>query len=613
VASCRTQALWTAWNDLRVSSTARLSDPGAEHAGDDRWWRFAVLAAVLYLAAFTAIPPDSVEIRTVMNAAADLAAVLMILYGVRHYEPQRPKAWWLLAGGLAAWLVADSIFGAYQSAGKDPYPSIADAFYLLGYALLVAGLLRAVRVRSPVFDVRALFDPAIVTVGAAFFLWVYVAAPAVRDHEAGTFETVVSVAYPLADVLLIAIATRLTVGVKRAEVALLVLLGGLALVLAGDVWYALAPDESLAQHRIADTLLVAGALGIALAGLHRSMTALIEPQRYSLSSEEEHLTLRLIALAVVFLIVPTVLIIEDQRGEPLPLVAGLITTMLLSSLVVGRYAYFFVVSRRSAARERSLRKELDEQNEQLREMDRMKDQFVSSVSHELRTPLTSIVGYIELLLDEEEFDNLDDEQRQFLGIVDRNCHRLTRLVDDILFIARVDAGRLSLELQSVDLAELASMAVESARPFAGRKNQTLKLEAEPDLPALQADPTRMNQLIDNLISNAIKYTPEGGTATVVVARSDGAIHVEVRDTGVGIPPDELEKLFVRFFRASTSGVAQGTGLGLSIVKSIVEAHRGTIDVRSEVGEGTTFLVDLPLQVSEHEPATATTTTGASTA
>jgi signal transduction histidine kinase len=343
------------------------------------------------------------------------------------------------------------------------------------------------------------------------------------------------------------------------------------------------------------------------------MPSLVERQRVGLSSEEEHLTLRLIALSVVFLLVPTVLIIEDRREEPLPLVAALITTMLLSGLVVGRYAFFFMITRRSAARERALRKELDEQNEQLREMDRMKDQFVSSVSHELRTPLTSIVGYIELLLDEEEFDNLDDEQRQFLGIVDRNCHRLTRLVDDILFIARVDAGRLSLELQSVDLAELASMAVESARPFAGRKSQTLKLEAEPDLPALQADPTRMNQLIDNLISNAIKYTPEGGTATVVVARSDGAIHVEVRDTGVGIPPDELEKLFVRFFRASTSGVAQGTGLGLSIVKSIVEAHRGTIDVRSEVGEGTTFLVDLPLQVSEHEPATATTTTGASTA
>jgi signal transduction histidine kinase len=115
----------------------------------------------------------------------------------------------------------------------------------------------------------------------------------------------------------------------------------------------------------------------------------------------------------------------------------------------------------------------------------------------------------------------------------------------------------------------------------------------------------MNQLIDNLISNAIKYTSEGGKATVVVARNGEAIHVEVRDTGVGIPPDEVEKLFTRFFRASTSGVASGTGLGLSIVKSIVEAHRGTIDVRSTLGEGTTFLVDLPLQVTDHGTAAST--------
>jgi len=132
------------------------------------------------------------------------------------------------------------------------------------------------------------------------------------------------------------------------------------------------------------------------------------------------------------------------------------------------------------------------------------------------------------------------------------------------------------------------------------------LQTESDLPELQADPTRMNQLVDNLISNGIKYTPDGGTVTVVVARSGANLHLEVRDTGVGIPPDELEKLFMRFFRASTSGVAQGTGLGLSIVKSIVEAHRGTIDVRSELGEGTTFLVDLPLDAPEHAPAAATT-------
>jgi len=588
----------------RMSGTSSVSEARVGRAGGDRRWTIAAVAAVLYVLAFTAIPPDSIEIRTVVLAVGDIAAVLMIIAGIRRYEPQRRMAWWLLAGALAAWMIADVIFGAYQSAGKDVYPSIADVFYLLGYVLVVAGLLRAVRVRSPAFDMRAVFDPAIVTIGIGFILWTEIAEPILNDHEAGTLETVVSLAYPLADVLLLAITARLTLGARRSERALLVLIAGLLLLLAGDIWYAVLPDTDVVQLRFADSLLQAATLAIGLAGLHRTMGSLVEPQRLSLSSEEEHLISRLIALSVVFLIVPSVLLIEDSRGEELPLVAGLITTVLLSVLVVGRYAYFFVLTRHAATRERSLRRELDEQNEQLREMDRMKDQFVGSVSHELRTPLTSIVGYVELLLDEDDSANLDDEQRQFLGIIDRNCHRLTRLVDDILFIARVDAGRLSLDLQEVDVGELARLAVESARPFAGRKSQTIDLETQAALPPLQADPTRMNQLVDNLISNAIKYTPEGGAVTVVVAESGAAIHIEVRDTGVGIPPDELEKLFVRFFRASTSGVAQGTGLGLSIVKSIVEAHRGTIDVHSTVGEGTTFLVDLPLAVPQQSTAAA---------
>jgi signal transduction histidine kinase len=588
----------------RMSGTSSVSEAWAGRAGGDRRWSFAFVAALLYVLAFTALPSGSLELRTAFSAVGDLAAALLILAGVRRYTPERPTAWLLLAAGLGAWAVADSIFGMYQAAGKDPYPSIADVFYLAGYVLLVAGLLAAVRVRAPAFDWRALFDPAIVTIGLGFILWTEIAAEVVHDDEAGLLETVVSLAYPLADVLLLAITVRLAAGLQRTERALLILLTGLLLTLAGDIWYAAADDANIVEVQLADALLLAGALSIGLAGLDRSMVSLVERQRLSLSSEEEHLAIRLIALSLVFLLVPTVLIMEDARGEPLPLVAALITTFLLSALVVGRYAYFFVITRRAAERERSLRRELDEQNEQLREMDRMKDQFVGSVSHELRTPLTSIVGYVELLLDEEDSPNLDDEQRQFLRVIDRNCHRLTRLVDDILFIARVDAGRLTLDLQDVDLGKLASLAVESARPFAGRKNQTLDLQAQPDLPVLQADPTRMNQLVDNLISNGIKYTPEGGTVTVVVARSGEALHLEVRDSGVGIPPDELKNLFVRFFRASTSGVAQGTGLGLSIVKSIVEAHRGTIDVRSTLGEGTTFLVDLPLNVSEHASAAA---------
>jgi signal transduction histidine kinase len=179
-------------------------------------------------------------------------------------------------------------------------------------------------------------------------------------------------------------------------------------------------------------------------------------------------------------------------------------------------------------------------------------------------------------------------------------------VDDILFVARVDAGRLSLSLGSVDVAELAAASVQSAAPVAERKDVHLRVDAAPGIPPVWADATRISQLLDNLISNAIKFTPEGGAVTVIVARNGESCHLEVRDTGVGIPEDEVEKLFVRFFRASTSAVAAGTGLGLSISKSIVEAHRGTIAVESELGVGTTFLVDLPLPAPpQADPAAPT--------
>jgi signal transduction histidine kinase len=255
--------------------------------------------------------------------------------------------------------------------------------------------------------------------------------------------------------------------------------------------------------------------------------------------------------------------------------------------------------------EREAAEALAEQNERLIEIDRMKDQFVSSVSHELRTPLTSMVGYLELLVDADE-EGLDDEERaHFLDIVNRNCLRLNRLVDDILFVARVDAGRLSLEREPVDFGELAAASVESARANAVTKGIDLRLAADGDLPRLEADPLRLTQMLDNLVSNAIKFTPEGGTVAVSVSpNSGGGVHLEISDTGVGIPADEIDKLFDRFFRASTSAVAQGTGLGLSIVKSIVDVHGGTVSVDSVEGVGTTFTVDLPTHMPSETPAAA---------
>ena len=254
------------------------------------------------------------------------------------------------------------------------------------------------------------------------------------------------------------------------------------------------------------------------------------------------------------------------------------------------------VAQEARAEAEAARRTLSEQNKRLRELDRLKDEFLSLVSHELRTPLTSIRGYLELVLDEEA-GSINDEQRRFLKAVDRNSHRLLRLVGDLLFVAQVDAGRLTLERAEVDLAALAADCVEAARPVADQKSIGLALENRAKQPVL-ADRGRLAQVLDNLVSNALKFTPEGGNVVLRTDVIDGHAVLEVQDSGFGIPAAEQPRLFERFFRASaaTEQAIPGTGLGLAIVKAIVEAHGGRIRVHSNEDVGSTFRVELPLSI-----------------
>jgi signal transduction histidine kinase len=241
----------------------------------------------------------------------------------------------------------------------------------------------------------------------------------------------------------------------------------------------------------------------------------------------------------------------------------------------------------------SARRALSEQNKRLRELDRLKDEFLSLVSHELRTPLTSIRGYLDLVLDGEAGE-INPEQRRFLEAVERNSGRLLRLVGDLLFVAQADAGRLSLERASVDLSELAAHCVEEAAPAATEKSVSLVLLAQP-VPSLVGDRGRLAQVLDNLVSNALKFTPEGGTVQVRTQADGDHVMLEVEDTGIGIPAADQPRLFERFFRSAVAEdqAIPGTGLGLAIVKAIVEAHSGQISISSREGVGTTFRVVLP--------------------
>ncbi|WP_461189265.1 ATP-binding protein [Arthrobacter sp. Z4-13] len=217
-----------------------------------------------------------------------------------------------------------------------------------------------------------------------------------------------------------------------------------------------------------------------------------------------------------------------------------------------------------------------------------KDDFVSSVSHEFRTPLTSILGYVEILLDDEP----DETQRGMLEIIRRNSERLLTLVSDLLSTRN---GQLIVSPHAVDVADLVRSSVSSALPKADASGVVLAADTPEQLEA-HLDGARISQVLDNLVSNAIKYSPDGGNVLVSLAQEDGHLACRVSDTGMGMTPEDASEVFAKFFRTSSvrRTAIPGVGLGLPISKAIVEAHGGTIEVESALGKGTTFTFRVPV-------------------
>jgi PAS domain S-box-containing protein len=254
-------------------------------------------------------------------------------------------------------------------------------------------------------------------------------------------------------------------------------------------------------------------------------------------------------------------------------------------------------------------RQLQAQNERLRELDRLKDEFIGAVSHELRTPLASIIGYVELLHEE---GSSGPNTGRFMEVIGRNAQRLSRLIADLLFLSGIQSGTMTMEFGHTDLAEVAVGAVEEMRPEAARKQVTLTLSATPV--RCVADPTRISQLLANLLSNAVKFTPPGGSIRVNAATDGQEAVLTVHDTGTGIPAGDLASIFERFFRsqAASRQAVPGTGLGLAITKAIVDAHGGTITVDSTEGVGSVFTVRLPSSPTSAWPPLSATRDGRST-
>jgi len=236
---------------------------------------------------------------------------------------------------------------------------------------------------------------------------------------------------------------------------------------------------------------------------------------------------------------------------------------------------------------------------ELKELDRLKSEFVQNVSHELRTPLTFVKAYVELLLD-GTLGELNQRQRESLEIVAERTNTLTRLVRDIIALQQIE--RESLHLSLVNLGEIAQMALLGAEVTARQAGIVLKADIPSDLPLVPGDRDRLNQVFDNLLGNAIKFSPDGGEVTIRVWDAGDVVEASISDNGIGIPADELEKIFERFYQVdgSTTRRFGGTGLGLAIVKRIVEAHGGRVWAESEQGRGSTFFFTLPKLESSDE-------------
>ena len=247
------------------------------------------------------------------------------------------------------------------------------------------------------------------------------------------------------------------------------------------------------------------------------------------------------------------------------------------------------------------RAELEAANDKLKELDLMKSEFLNTVSHELRTPLTSIKAFAEILLDNVGEDV--ETQTEFLEIINKESDRLTRLINNLLDLSRIEAGRMKWDSEQLDLHEIAESALNALRGSAEKKGLIVEADLEEDLPTV-GDKDKLIQVVTNLLGNAIKFTSEGGKIVVRAHRKDLlTARIEVADSGVGIAPEFHESIFEKFSQVDSSETRdiKGSGLGLPIARSISEHHGGKLFVESEAGVGSTFIVELPLHVEEEAP------------
>lgn len=546
----------------------------------------ALLALYLSWQLLHWIPGDRAGTGDLLILPVDAAAAYAAWCASRRCAaPSRLRSFWrLLAIALGAELSGDVIQAIYDVAlHQSPYPSLADPLYLAFYPLLLLALLRLpVGAVTPAKLVKTMLDGATIVVGGGAVVWYFVLGPTAADGDQSPLAMAVSMAFPVGDLFLLAglaaVMLRHSPDALQLPLRLItvaVLLGILADVLYG---YGQLHGTYSAGDRI-DTLYVFEFATFALAGISQRHVAPGDPsaevdgatQFSSRASWLPYLSVA-IGLGVLFGV---------ERGNPFfPNVSLVLIVIVLAVLV--------------AVRQYVAQRELVQMQAALRESERVKDEFLSVVGHELRIPLTSIRGSLGLL-EGGVLGELPKDAANMVAVAVLNTDRLVRLINDILDIERMAAGRLQLEPTAVDVVELVNQSIQVVQATADAAGVTLRSDIAPAVTVF-ADADRIVQALVNLLGNAVKFSSRGGVVRITVRRDPEGALFSVMDTGRGIPADRLERIFERFRQVDVSDAREkgGTGLGLPIARGIVDQHGGRMWVESHEGQGSTFRFMLPL-------------------